>query len=411
MRLTVKRIAKTLGIVLLVFFIAGGTWITRPWDDLQSWRWYTMPFESLRADIFSHWEVIQPVALVRASTRPRVYPRNVLSPDSISYALGDEHIPLSAYLNKANISGLMVLQDGEVKLEYYAKGLNAQSRSHIWSASKSFTATLVAMAHFDGRIESLDDKVERYAPQFAGTAYGESAIRHVLMMSSGINFFHFQGTPDRNDMYWDIMQERQDFDVWAGALGRRVPAGTDFNYIATDTHVLSAVLRGAYGQSFTQIAQDRLWQRGGFGGDATWGLDGSGHVMGHCCLSLRLEEFAHLGQLYVENLVMEGEQTVHDHWFELVEQPQAPFQEPRMNEAGEPQRGYSMQFWIPHNYDQEFIAAGAFGQYLWIDRSQGTVVAQFSTGQPMLFTRGESGAGPEEFAAVMRTLASRDTFQ
>jgi hypothetical protein len=29
----------------------------------------------------------------------------------------------------------------------------------------------------------------------------------------------------------------------------------------------------------------------------------------------------------------------------------------------------------------------------------------------VLFTQGESGAGPEEFAAVMRTLVSRETFQ
>ena len=414
MRLTVGRIAKTAGILLLVvlvLLVGGATWLTRPWDDLQSWRWYTMPFEGLRAEIFTNWEVIQPIALLQASTHPRQYPRNVSPPESVSYAFGNERIPLTAYLEKENVSGLMVLQDGEIKLEYYAKGLNRESRNHIWSATKSFTATLVAMAHFEGRIESLDDRVARYAPQFAGTAYGESSIRHVLMMSSGIDFDHFKGTPDRNDMYWDIMQERQDFDAWAGALGRRVPPGSDFNYIATDTHVLSAVLRGAYGQPFTEIFQDRLWQRGEFGGDATWGLDGSGHAMGHCCLSLRLEEFAHLGQLYVEDLVMEGKKTVRDDWFSMVEHPQAPFQEPRVSEAGEAQRGYSVQFWIPHDYDQEFIAAGAFEQYLWIDRRQGTVVAQFSTGQPMLFTQGETGASPEEFAAVMRTLASRETFE
>lgn len=307
MRLTIKRMAKAIGILLLVVLIGGGTWFTKPWDDLQAWRWYTMPFEGLRANIFTHWEVIQPVALLQASTNPRQYQRNVSSLESVSYMIGNERIPLTAYLEKTNISGLMVLQDGEIKLEYYAKGLNAESRNHIWSATKSFTSTLVAMAHFEGRIESLDDKVERYAPQFAGTAYGDTSIRHVLMMSSGIDFFHFKGTPNRNNMYWDIMQERQDFDAWAAALG-------------------------------------------------------------HCCLSLRLEEFAHLGQLYVENLVMEGEPTVRTEWLSMVKHPQAPFQEPSVDEAG-------------------------------------------ATGQPMLLTEGESGAGPGEFAAVMWALASSETFQ
>jgi CubicO group peptidase (beta-lactamase class C family) len=263
------------------------------------------------------------------------------------------------------------------------------------------------MGVHDGKIRSLDDKVEEYAPQFAGTAYGETPIRHVLMMSSGIDFFHERGT----DMYWDIMHDRQDFDKWVAKLPRRVPSGTDFNYIATDTHVLAAVLRGAYGKPFPQIVQDRLWERGGFGGDASWGLDGVGHAMGHLSLSVRLEEFANLGQLYVEDLILNGEQTVPADWFSMVENPQGDFQEPSFDEAGRMREGYSAQFWLPHDYDQEFMAAGAFGQYLWIDRRQGTVVAQFSVGEPTLFTDGEDHITPKEFATVMRTLARKETFR
>ena len=97
-------------------------------------------------------------------------------------------------------------------------------------------------------------------------------------------------------------------------------------------------------------------------------------------------------------------------WFDMVSTAQAPFQEPYYDDEGNAQRGYSLQFWLPNDYDQEFIAAGAFGQYLWIDRKQGSVIAQFSTGEPMLFTRGESGASAEEFAVVMRTLANHETF-
>ena len=181
----------------------------------------------------------------------------------------------------------MVLRDGEVRLEFYGKGLNAQSCNHIWSATKSFTSTLIGMALYDGKIASLDDPVEKYALQFKGTAYGEASIRHVMMMSSGIDYDHFEGSPDRNDMYWDIMQSGADFDAWAAVLPRRVPAGTDFNYIATDTQVLSAVLRGAYNKSYIDIVQEKLWEPGGFGA-AQWGLDASGNPMGHCCLSLRL---------------------------------------------------------------------------------------------------------------------------
>ncbi len=399
-----KKLAKWVLVILSILLVGFAVRLFKPWDDLQSWRWYTLALESSRADLFTHWEVIQPHSQLLVSSRPRVYRRNTRALDQVTYEFEGQTYPLSHYLAKANVSGFMVLCDGEVRLEFYAKGLNAQSRNHIWSATKSFTSTLIGMALYDGKIASLDDPVEKYALQFKGTAYGEASIRHVMMMSSGIDYDHFEGSPDRNDMYWDIMQSGADFDAWAAVLPRRVPAGTDFNYIATDTQVLSAVLRGAYNKSYIDIVQEQLWEPGGFGA-ARWGLDASGNPMGHCCLSLRLQDFANLGQLYLDDLVLDGQPTVSSDWFEMVANAQAPFQEPHEDEESMLREGYSFQFWLPENYDQEFIAAGAFGQYLWIDRKRNFVVAQFSTGQAMFMTQGQSGASPREREAVMRSMS------
>jgi len=41
-------------------------------------------------------------------------------------------------------------------------------------------------------------------------------------------------------------------------------------------------------------------------------------------------------------------------------------------------RGYGYQFWIPPGSKGEFMALGAFGQWLWIDIERGVAVAQFS---------------------------------
>jgi hypothetical protein len=399
-----KRIAKCALVALSILLLGFAVRLFKPWDDLQSWRWYTMAFESPRADLFTHWEVIQPQGQLLASSTPRVYQRSTQAPDQVTYEFESQTYPLSHYLEKTNISGFMVLYDGEVRLEYYGKGLTAESRNHIWSATKSFTSTLVGMALYDRKIASLDDPVEKYALRFKGTAYGEASIRHVMMMSSGIDYYHFKGSPDRNDMYWAIMQAGADFDAWAAVLPRRVPAGTDFNYIATDTQVLSAVLRGAYNKSYVDIVQEKLWEPGGFGA-AKWGLDSSGNAMGHCCLSLCLQDFANLGQLYLDDLVLNGKPTVSDDWFERIANAQAPFQEPHEDAEGKLREGYSFQFWLPENYDQEFMAAGAFGQYLWIDKKRNFVVAQFSTGQAMFMTQGQSGAGPREREAVMRAMS------
>ena len=370
-------------------------------EGIDPTLWFKLADVDARAYLFTHWERIHPQRTIYGASTPRVYKRNTQSVDEITYELDGQRHTLSHYIDKANISGLMVLQGGEVRLEYYGKGLNAQSHNHIWSATKSFTSTLIGMALFDGKISSLDDTAEQYASQFKGTAYGETSIRHLLMMSSGIDYFHFKGSPNRNDMYNDLIQQGGDFDKWAAALPRRVPGGTDFNYIATDTHVLAAVLRGAYGIPFVEIVQKKLWEPFGFN-EAQWGLDSHGHATGHFALSLSLQDFAHLGQIYLEDLKLNGEPTVSDDWFDLVSNAQSPAHEPRVNEKGEIEEGYSFQFWLPANYDQEFMASGAFRQYLWIDRKRGFVAAQFSIGGEL----GQSGISAEEKEAVMRALGT-----
>ena len=392
----IKILVSTL-MALMIFTLEATAQKAWESEGVNPELWMRLPFEDERAYIFTHWERMHPHAVLPGAESPRVYKRNTHALDEFTYELDGQTHRLTDYIEQAKISGLMVLHNGEVRLEYYGLGLDAQSRSHIWSASKSFTSTLVGMALQDGTISSLDDPAEKYAPQFAGTAYGETSIRHMLIMSSGIDFFHGSGSPDRRDFYNDLLQEGADFDKWAAALGRRVPGGTDFNYILTDTHVLSAVLRGAYAKPFPEIVQEKLWEPFGFG-EAQWGLDFHGHATGHWSLALTLQDFAHLGQLYLEDLMLDGNPTVTNDWIDMVANAQAPFQEPRADNEGNVIEGYSFQFWLPLDYDEEFMASGAFKNYLWIDKKREFVVAQFSISN--------AGSSTKEKEAVFRALGT-----
>jgi CubicO group peptidase (beta-lactamase class C family) len=222
------------------------------------------------------------------------------------------------------------------------------------------------------------------------------------MMSSGVQFFHGLGRPNRDDMYFDMFVRHHNLDTFAASLARRVPPLTDWNYLATDTHVLSAVLRGAYHEGTAQILHDKLWQPAGFGSYATWSkhADGpQGVVFGHCCLQLRLIDFALLGQLYEENFVVNGRSIVPDGWADMATRPNAPFQEP-----GDKPRGYAMQFWVPKDYDKEAMALGAFGQILWIDRKHHVVVAQFAANGNHPPSEAEENAA---FRAIVFAVAKR----
>ena len=379
MQQVLRKFLKILSIVLLTVVFGVYLFVFRPWADAQGWRFYAglNPFAE-RVEVFSNWQTVSEQVYLKASATPRTYNRDLTALSEITYEFDGEIFSAADYFEKANLTGLMVLVDGEVVVENYSQGIDDKTTYHLWSASKSFTSTVVGIAVQEGKIENLNDRVDKYAPQFLGTAYGETPIKHVLMMSSGINFFHHKGKPDRTDLYFDIMILRQSLDEWAAVLPRRAESGTDFNYIATDTHVLSRVIEGAYNQPFIEVVQEKLWSPGRFSSDAEWGLDATGVPMGHCCLSITLQDFAHLGQIYLEDLVFGGEMAVAKNWLEMVQHAQGPFQEPRILEDGQWTDGYSLQWWLPVGYDQEFIARGASGQYLYVNKKNNYVVAQFS---------------------------------
>ncbi|MEO0550780.1 MAG: serine hydrolase [Pseudomonadota bacterium] len=358
-------------------------WAIRPWTAHEPGRWYLSWPPQTRAYNFSHWHKVVPYQTVSASSNPRLYERNPIDLSDVTFVGADGPMTIGDYLESEGISGMMVLQAGDIRFEHYDRGIDADSRYHIWSATKSFTSTLIGIALHQGVIDDIDDPIKKYAAQFDGTVYGNTSIRHVLMMSSGVNLIHDPGhKPSRRELYNAIIFDGENLDDFAARLEYRVDPGTDFNYAATDTHVLGAVLRAAYGQKLGQIATEQLWQPAGFTADAIWSENAAGKsqaVFAHCCLALTLTDFAHLGQIYLEDLIIDGAPSVPSDWFEQVENAQAPFQEPTQNpETGNIQMGYSYQFWLPENYQQEFVARGALGQYLWVDRKRGFVVAQFA---------------------------------
>ncbi len=376
----VKKLLKIFFGMCLVALISAALFVFRPWADHQGWRLFHQanPFIT-RIHTHSNWHLVSPYVVLKAPKESRRYVRELVDLTDITYTHEGATYTAQDYFNKANLVGLMVLHDGKVVVENYAQGVTPSTTYMLMSSTKSFTATLVGMALHEGKIESLDDPVEKYATQYAGSAYGETPIRHLLMMASGINFYHpSEYSPNRRDLYFDLWVRRKSFDEETAAMTRRAESGRAFIYLGTDTHVLSRVVEGAYQQPFIEVVQENLWTPGGFASDAQWSVDVDGNPFGQMALSTTLQDFAHFGQLHLEDLIFEGRKRVDDDWLTMISRAQAPFQEPQVTSDGRYIDGYSFQWWLPVDYDEEFIARGAGQQYLYVNKKQGYVVAQFS---------------------------------
>lgn len=380
-----KLLYVLLGIIGVIVILAGAliAWAYRPWADYHPLQIFTAissgnPVD--RAYVFGHWDKVLPYSTIKASSNPIEFTRDV-RPMDVTYQYDGKSYPIDNYIKNTNVAAMLVLSKGKVVFEKYYYDLTPESRYHIYSATKSFLSTMVGIALKEGKIGSLDDRVDKYAPQFNGTAYGETTIRHLMMMSSGINYYHHKGFPNQSWIYireWGLGQNPDEFAV---ALKRGREQGTDLNYLAIDSHVLSRAISGAYGKPIADVAYEKLWQPLGMNRSAIWsqseGKDGV--AFGQACLCPTLSNLALLGQLYVQDGVWNGQRVLPEGWVKQVGTPSASFQEPAPDSVY-PYEGYGMQFWVPIDYKGEFFAYGAFGQFCWIDTVRGVVIAQFGAG-------------------------------
>lgn len=87
---------------------------------------------------------------------------------------------LDAFMAGQRSAALLVVHDGQLRLERYGLGFEGSGRWTSFSVAKSLTSTLVGAAVKDGYIKSLDDKVSVNIPDLKGSAYDDVSIRHLL---------------------------------------------------------------------------------------------------------------------------------------------------------------------------------------------------------------------------------------
>ena len=372
-----KRIVLALAAVVLIAAVAAAGWYYRPWSPYSPASISALDVPEDYPQTFQRMDEILPAAVVAAGA-PDPLPR--MDGDlPETYAFDGEDRALEAFFERADMLGVTVLRDGAVAAQAFREGAGPDTRFTSWSVAKSVVATLIAQALHDGLIDSLDDMAADYAPQFAGTDYGDTSLRHLLMMSAGMDFneeYSPEAPSDVRPLFFNAFILRRNVDEMIAEITRNREPGQDQHYTSPNSHVLAAVARAVYEQRLSEAVSEQLWTPLGMAHDASWlqnkpGRDGV--AIGYCCLQATSEDYARFGQLYLQNGIWAGERLLPEGWVDDATIPNAPFQEPGATPY--PGRGYALHFWVPEGYDREFYAAGVFGQYIWVDRARGVVIA------------------------------------
>jgi CubicO group peptidase (beta-lactamase class C family) len=257
------------------------------------------------------------------------------------------------------LHSFMLVRHGRVVAEGWWAPYGPEIPHMLYSLSKSFTSTAVGMAVAEGRM-TVDDLVlaafPEHGPVEAGAQLESMRVRDLLRMATG----HHAEPSVRSETNW--------IKAFLAQEVAHKP-GTFFLYNTPATFMLSAMVQKATGTTVLEYLEPRLLAPLGIE-HATWGTSPEGITLGGYGLSVRTEDIARFGQLYLQKGQWHGRQLLPAEWvMEATSRQIANGSNPRSDWD----QGYGYQFWrCRHN---AYRGDGAFGQYCIVMPDQDAVVA------------------------------------
>ncbi len=217
-------------------------------------KWYYS--EPVRVGSFTHQAEIKGIFhgkpnVLQPAAAPMPLSRDAQDPDIRWNAKSASNLTVDDYLARQRIMGLIVVKDRVVQVERYQYDRKASDRFTSNSMAKSITALAVGIAQHEGLIDSLDDVVERYAPQIQGSVVGKTTVRNLLRMASGMAYDQtYDGSGDTGH-FSHLISDRGSEAALHMIAARAVRQGERFYYASPHTIALAVVLRGATGMSLS----------------------------------------------------------------------------------------------------------------------------------------------------------------
>lgn len=263
----------------------------------------------------------------------------------------------------------VVLKDGKVFLEQYWEDYNAQSHSNSFSMAKSIVSLLVGCAIEEGAIESVDQPVGDFLPEWGAFNGHPLTIKDLLTMSAGVKW-----DESATSLLSTTTEAYYGKDLWGLTLREELvnTPGEYFNYQSGVTQLLAFVLKKATGKNIADYASEKIWTPIGAEEDALWSLDTKdGMEKAYCCFNSNARDFARLGQLVLQNgywHTPQGRTRVVDSAYVAAAVSPASYLKTVLHNGNEaPCSMYGYQFWLlQYKGHKVQYFRGILGQYIFV---------------------------------------------
>ena len=274
-------------------------------------------------------------------------------------------------LQQIETASFLVLKNDSLVFEKYWDPHTSLSKTNSFSASKSFVAFLIGIAIDEGYIESVEQYVSDFLPEFNRPKKARITIKNLLTMSSGLNWEESGKNPYSDNAkayYGKYLREHIKNLKVISEPGKR------FHYKSCDTQILTYVLEQATGKTISDYMEEKIWSKIGSESNALWNLDRKdGDEKGFCCFYATSRDFAKIGQLILNNGEWEGQQLIPTKFLKNAIKPEKSI----LDKNGLENSRYGWQWWCAsYNNTPIHYARGLFGQYIIIYPKKNIVIVR-----------------------------------
>ena len=250
------------------------------------------------------------------------------------------------------LHSFMLMRKGMVAAEGWWAPYAPEYPHSLFSLSKSFTSTAIGIAVAERKL-SLDTRVASIfnfdLPNKVSENLAAMKLRHLLTMSTGHDKDATQAMTAASDGNWAR--------AFLSLPVEHAP-GSKFVYNSAATYMCAVMLKRLTAHDPMEYLQERLFQPLGIRGQ-TWDTCPRGIAVGGWGLSIKTEDIAKFGQLYLQKGKWEGQQLLPESWVEEATGKQVSNGDPAT--GGDWNQGYGYQFWrCRHGH---YRGDGAFGQF------------------------------------------------
>lgn len=246
----------------------------------------------------------------------------------------------------------LIIKNDSIWHESYFEGYTKSTKSNSFSMAKSIVTICLGKAIMEGKIESLDQKVTDFFPEYAGEFGDKMTVGDLSSMSSGLDWDESYYSP-----FSITTRAYFDKNLSQVMLGLKVNSepGKEFIYLSGNTQLLAMVIEKATGEKLSDYVSKHFWKPMGAENDALWQLDDeNGIEKAYCCIASNARDFARFGKLYLQNGKWNGKQILDSAFVEKCVTPK--FKE-------SPQYGYG--WWIADDIGKKaYFMQGHLGQYV-----------------------------------------------